>query len=224
MNSFAYDPYKLRDRDVTWNEKFPLVQAVHLCTRQFFNNHLLTASMTAGKYWSANLTYYAVITWLIEKTQKALRRGTTWHTINAKNHTETVYSSKINFQKHWRSSQLLLLDRSYITYWQWPMVKTSLAPFLRYYDWFPKNLKTSDDCDQTIWQTVILANSWHGQPVYKIWSMRAIKWLCVCDVYEIVEQKNWVVVGCWRGYLSEAMCRFGYGAADATATDCLLLQ
>ena len=35
--------------------------------------------------------------------------------------------------------------------------------------------------------------------------------------------KNWVV-GCWRGYLSGAMCRFAYGPADAIATHCLLLQ
>jgi len=35
--------------------------------------------------------------------------------------------------------------------------------------------------------------------------------------------KNWVV-GCWRGYLSGAMCKFAYGPADATATYCLLLQ
>jgi len=35
--------------------------------------------------------------------------------------------------------------------------------------------------------------------------------------------KNWVV-GCWRGYLSEARCRPAYGPADATATHCLLLQ
>ena len=35
--------------------------------------------------------------------------------------------------------------------------------------------------------------------------------------------KNWVV-GCWRGYLSGAMCRLAYGPADATATHCLLLQ
>ena len=35
--------------------------------------------------------------------------------------------------------------------------------------------------------------------------------------------KNWVV-GCWRGYLSGAMCRFAYGPADATATHCLLLR
>jgi len=33
-----------------------------------------------------------------------------------------------------------------------------------------------------------------------------------------------VVVGCWRGYLSGAMCRFAYGPADATATHRLLLQ
>jgi len=32
------------------------------------------------------------------------------------------------------------------------------------------------------------------------------------------------VVGCWRGYLSRAMCRLAYGPADATATHCLLLQ
>jgi len=35
--------------------------------------------------------------------------------------------------------------------------------------------------------------------------------------------KNWVV-GCWRGYLSEARCRLAYGPADATATHHLLLQ
>ena len=35
--------------------------------------------------------------------------------------------------------------------------------------------------------------------------------------------QNWVV-GCWRGYLTGAMCRFAYGPADATATHCLLLQ
>ena len=35
--------------------------------------------------------------------------------------------------------------------------------------------------------------------------------------------KNWVV-GCWRGYLSGARCRFAYGPADATATHCLLLE
>ena len=29
------------------------------------------------------------------------------------------------------------------------------------------------------------------------------------------------VVGCWRGYLSGAMCRFAYGPADATATHSL---
>jgi len=35
--------------------------------------------------------------------------------------------------------------------------------------------------------------------------------------------KNWVV-RCWRGYLSGVRCRFAYGPADATATQCLLLQ
>jgi len=30
--------------------------------------------------------------------------------------------------------------------------------------------------------------------------------------------------GCWRGYLSGAMCRLAYGPADAIATHCLLLQ
>ena len=35
--------------------------------------------------------------------------------------------------------------------------------------------------------------------------------------------KNWVV-GCWRGYLSGARCRLAYGPADASATQCLLLQ
>ena len=35
--------------------------------------------------------------------------------------------------------------------------------------------------------------------------------------------KNWVV-GCWRGYLPGARCRFAYGPADTTATHCLLLQ
>jgi len=32
------------------------------------------------------------------------------------------------------------------------------------------------------------------------------------------------VVGCSHGYLSRARCRLTYGPADATATDCLLLQ
>ena len=32
------------------------------------------------------------------------------------------------------------------------------------------------------------------------------------------------VGGCWHGYLSGARCRLAYGAADATATHCLLLQ
>ena len=32
------------------------------------------------------------------------------------------------------------------------------------------------------------------------------------------------VAGCWRGYLSGAMCRLAYDPADATATHCLLLQ
>ena len=36
-------------------------------------------------------------------------------------------------------------------------------------------------------------------------------------------KKNWAV-GCWRGYLSGAICRFAYGPGDATATHCLLLQ
>jgi len=35
--------------------------------------------------------------------------------------------------------------------------------------------------------------------------------------------KKWVV-GCRCGYLSGARCRFVYGAADATATHCLLFQ
>jgi len=35
--------------------------------------------------------------------------------------------------------------------------------------------------------------------------------------------KNWVV-GCWRGYLSEARCRLACGPVDTTATHCLLLQ
>ena len=35
--------------------------------------------------------------------------------------------------------------------------------------------------------------------------------------------KNWAV-GCWHGYLSGARCRLAYGPADATATQCLLLQ
>jgi len=34
--------------------------------------------------------------------------------------------------------------------------------------------------------------------------------------------KNWVV-GCWRGYLSGARCRLGYGPADASATHCLFV-
>ena len=29
------------------------------------------------------------------------------------------------------------------------------------------------------------------------------------------------VMGCWRGYLSAAICRLAYGPADATATHCL---
>jgi len=32
------------------------------------------------------------------------------------------------------------------------------------------------------------------------------------------------VVGCWHGCLSAARCRLAYGPADATGTDCLLLQ
>jgi len=35
--------------------------------------------------------------------------------------------------------------------------------------------------------------------------------------------KNWVV-GCWHGYLSGARCGLAYGPADATATNCLMLQ
>ena len=35
--------------------------------------------------------------------------------------------------------------------------------------------------------------------------------------------KNWVV-GCWRGYLSGARCKFAYGLADAIAIHCLWLQ
>jgi len=35
--------------------------------------------------------------------------------------------------------------------------------------------------------------------------------------------ENWVV-GCWRGCLSGARCRFAYGPANATAIHCLLLQ
>ena len=35
--------------------------------------------------------------------------------------------------------------------------------------------------------------------------------------------KNWVV-GCWHGYLSGARCRLVHGPADATASDCPLLQ
>ena len=31
-------------------------------------------------------------------------------------------------------------------------------------------------------------------------------------------------MGCWRGYLFGARCRFSYGLDDATATHCLLLQ
>jgi len=36
-------------------------------------------------------------------------------------------------------------------------------------------------------------------------------------------KKTWVV-GCWRGYLFGARCRLAYCPADATATQCLLLQ
>ena len=35
--------------------------------------------------------------------------------------------------------------------------------------------------------------------------------------------KNWLV-GSWYGYLTVSRCRFAYGPADPTATDCLLLQ
>ena len=35
--------------------------------------------------------------------------------------------------------------------------------------------------------------------------------------------KNWVV-GFWHGYLSGMWCEFKYGPADATATQCILLQ
>jgi len=32
------------------------------------------------------------------------------------------------------------------------------------------------------------------------------------------------VVGCWRGYLSGARCRFAYDSADVDAIHCLFLQ
>ena len=32
------------------------------------------------------------------------------------------------------------------------------------------------------------------------------------------------MVGCWRGYLCGARCKFGYGPADPTASHCMLLQ
>ena len=57
-----------------------------------------------------------------------------------------------------------------------------------------------------------------------------LKWLAFSALTLLVGRqeghpacKNWVV-GCWRGYLSGAMCRLAYGPADATATHCLLLQ
>ena len=40
----------------------------------------------------------------------------------------------------------------------------------------------------------------------------------------LITVKKFWVVGCWRGYLSGARCRLAYGPADATVTDCLLLQ
>jgi len=62
---------------------------------------------------------------------------------------------------------------------------------------------------------------------YKWWIMiimPSMRWSCWLGSRKGIQPvKNWVV-GCWRGYLSGAMCRFAYGPSDATATHCLLLQ
>ena len=61
---------------------------------------------------------------------------------------------------------------------------------------------------------------WHRQHTK---SNTAKDFLSVCPSVTYPACKNWVV-RCWRGYLSRARCRVAYGAADATATHCLLLQ
>jgi len=90
-----------------------------------------------------------------------------------------------------------------------------------------------------------LLHSRYTQPKLYAWNMEVL-WLSCCILVAVCKKgflvvgafsaltllvgrqeghpacKNWVV-GCWRGYVSGARCRFAYCPADATAY-CLLLQ
>jgi len=56
------------------------------------------------------------------------------------------------------------------------------------------------------------------------WCVPSVLWRCWLGGRNGIRPvKNWVV-GCWRDYLSVAICRLAYDPADATATHCLLLQ
>ena len=75
---------------------------------------------------------------------------------------------------------------------------------------------SSPVCDKLLLQVKVLRPMSHSLP--------SVLWHCWLGGRKGIRPvKNWVL-GCWRGYLSGAMCRFAYGPADATATHCLLLQ
>jgi len=68
--------------------------------------------------------------------------------------------------------------------------------------------------DACVWMLKYLDNSYVPSVLWRCWlgGRKGIR-----------PVKNWVV-GCWHGYLSGVMCISAYGPADATATQCLLLE
>ena len=52
----------------------------------------------------------------------------------------------------------------------------------------------------------------------------SVLWLCWLVGRKGIRPVKNGVVGCWHSYPSGARCRLAFGAADATATHCLLLQ
>ena len=55
-------------------------------------------------------------------------------------------------------------------------------------------------------------------------SVPSVLWRCWLGDRKGIRPVKKRVVGCWSGCLSGARCRLAYGPADATATNCLLLQ
>jgi len=132
------------------------------------------------------------------------------------------------FRKHEHGALWLLIcgaiEKHLLTYWPWevtgPGVEGVVFKHMSAVSYWNKHTCSvaceSVEIVRLIMWVVCFLILWRSSP--------SVLWRCWLGGRKgIRPDKNWVV-GCWRGCLSGAMCRFAYGPADATAIHCVLLQ